>query len=79
MVDCNKCVNRGKVNGLSQETFCSMCVYAEQWREDFYSEGAVGGKPNLNCDGCARGLFVVDGLHVSKGKPISTCTANLYT
>ena len=37
-----------------------------------------GGKPHNNCDGCARGLPVVNGLHIDNGKGICGCTAHLY-
>ena len=36
-VNCFNCSNRGVVNGLSEETFCSSCIYQENWRVDWYS------------------------------------------
>ena len=30
MIDCNKCENRGKINGLSQESFASLAYIAVQ-------------------------------------------------
>jgi len=33
---CKTCANRGKINGLSQETFCSGCIHADSWRKDYY-------------------------------------------
>ena len=37
MVDCKKCVNRGSVNGLSQETFCDGCIhYGASWKKDYF-------------------------------------------
>lgn len=36
-------------------------------------------KPILNnCDGCARGLTVIDGLHRENGMPVQGCTSHLY-
>ena len=31
---CDSCENRGEVNGLSQESFCSSCVWHETWRKN---------------------------------------------
>ena len=42
MADCTKCVNRGKVNGLSQESFCSSCIYQDKWRVDHFREKEEG-------------------------------------
>jgi hypothetical protein len=36
--DCNVCTNRGRVDGLSQETHCDHCIYQDQWRTDHYSK-----------------------------------------
>jgi len=33
---CRTCSNRGRVNGLSQESFCDSCVYQESWRKNHY-------------------------------------------
>jgi hypothetical protein len=38
MADCSQCVNRGKTNGLSQESFCSSCIHQESWRVDHFKE-----------------------------------------
>lgn len=35
--ECSKCENRGKLNGLSQETYCSGCIHADQWKKDYFS------------------------------------------
>ncbi len=78
MVDCKKCINKGQTNGLSQESFCSSCIHSTSWMKDYYNEGARGGKPHNNCDGCARGLPVVNGLHMDNGMAICGCTAHLY-
>ncbi len=34
---CLTCANRGRVNGLSQETYCDGCVFQESWRSNHYS------------------------------------------
>lgn len=36
-VDCNTCSNRGRIDGLSQESHCSHCKWQEQWRTDHYA------------------------------------------
>jgi hypothetical protein len=79
MVDCSKCIHRGKPMGLSQDSYCSNCIHAEPWRRDHYDEGAVGGVPHHNCDGCARELPVVDGLHRQANRAVMVCTADRYT
>jgi hypothetical protein len=35
--DCNTCVNRGRIDGLSQETHCEHCKYQETWRTNHYA------------------------------------------
>lgn len=36
--DCLKCSNRGKTNGLSQESFCDSCIYqGRSWRVNHFS------------------------------------------
>ena len=37
-VDCNACVNRGRTDGLSQESHCDHCVYQENWRTNHYED-----------------------------------------
>ena len=32
--DCSHCANRGRIDGLSQETICDHCIYQERWREN---------------------------------------------
>lgn len=41
--DCNTCANRGRVNGLSQETYCEQCS-RQAYRVDHYkaAEKAAG-------------------------------------
>lgn len=42
MVDCTKCVNRGKVYELSQETYCDGCIHqGSTWRQDRYDPGLL--------------------------------------
>lgn len=36
-VECNKCENQGKVNGLSQEIFCDGCIHVDRWKKDYFS------------------------------------------
>ena len=37
MIDCNKCENRGKINGLSQDSFCDSCIHSGiNWKKDHY-------------------------------------------
>jgi hypothetical protein len=77
-VDCGKCTRRGLVNGLSQESYCDSCLHhGREWKKDYYDEGAKGGKPHKNCDGCARGLPVVDGLHRDGTRSTQVCTATV--
>lgn len=35
--DCGTCANRGRVDGLSQETHCEHCCWQESWRTDHYA------------------------------------------
>jgi len=36
--DCQTCANRGRVNGLSQETYCDGCVwYGADWKKNHYN------------------------------------------
>ena len=41
--DCGTCANRGRVNGLSQETFCEHCLWSERWRKNHYKPTAIAG------------------------------------
>lgn len=38
-VDCNQCANRGRVKGVSQESYCSHCIHQEKWRVDHFVGG----------------------------------------
>ena len=33
---CNSCENRGKTNGLSEESYCSSCVHSDSWKVDHF-------------------------------------------
>lgn len=35
--DCRTCANRGRVNGLSQETYCDGCVWYAHWKKNHYN------------------------------------------
>jgi hypothetical protein len=37
-VDCTKCDNRGKVRGLSEETYCQSCIYQHSWRVNHFKK-----------------------------------------
>jgi hypothetical protein len=39
--DCNTCANRGKVDGLSQETHCEHCQRQQQRRTDHYAPNKI--------------------------------------
>lgn len=37
MVDCKKCINRGVINGISQELVCDGCIHqGRDWRKDLF-------------------------------------------
>ena len=51
-VDCNACANRGRIDGLSQETHCEHCKWQERWRTDHYvhnTEVSGGVSRPLDC------------------------------
>lgn len=40
--DCRACVNRGRINGLSQESYCESCVYeGRNWRKNHFLDTAA--------------------------------------
>jgi hypothetical protein len=40
--DCRACVNRGRVNGLSQETYCEGCVHeGRNWRKNHFLDAVA--------------------------------------
>ena len=47
--DCQTCANRGRVNGLSQESYCDSCVYqGRDWRKNHFVDAV-----NRRCEACA--------------------------
>jgi hypothetical protein len=40
-VDCTKCDNRGKVNGLSADTYCQSCIYQHSFRVNHFQKKSV--------------------------------------
>lgn len=38
---CGNCANRGRIEGLSQETHCDRCIRQEHWRTDHYRKEDV--------------------------------------
>lgn len=44
---CDTCINRGRTNGLSQESFCSSCIHQEYWRKDHYVPVSTNTLPQL--------------------------------
>ena len=44
--DCRACVNRGRVNGLSQESFCDSCIWqGMSWRKDHHAPAVPDANP----------------------------------
>lgn len=38
MIDCSRCTNRARINGLSQETYCNSCIHYENEAEALYCD-----------------------------------------
>jgi len=39
--DCRACANRGRINGLSQESYCDSCVYEGRgWRQNHFADAS---------------------------------------
>ena len=53
--DCRTCVNRGRVNGLSQETYCESCIYqGRDWRKNHFVDASkTADAVKRRCDACA--------------------------
>jgi len=53
--DCRACVNRGRVNGLSQEFYCDSCIYqGRNWRQNhFVDVSKMVDEVNRRCEACA--------------------------
>lgn len=74
-VDCANCARRGKINGLSQETYCSGCVHAEKWKKDYFIEA------KNQCDGCNAGIYKdAQGIHRDESSSlVMVCQEYKYT
>jgi len=53
--DCRTCANRGRVNGLSQESYCDGCVYQGRgWRKNhFVDVSKMVDAVKRRCEACA--------------------------
>ena len=53
--DCRNCANRGRVNGLSQESYCDSCVYEGRgWRQDHFVDARkMVDAVKRRCEACA--------------------------
>lgn len=53
--DCRACVNRGRVNGLSQESYCDSCVYEGRgWRQNHFVDARkMVDAVKRQCEACA--------------------------
>jgi len=58
--DCRTCANRGRVNGLSQESYCDSCVYqGRDWRKNHFVDAskmvdAKGFRASTKDSGCVK-------------------------
>lgn len=53
--DCRACANRGRINGLSQESYCDSCIYqGRDWRQNhFVDVSKMVDEVNRRCEACA--------------------------
>jgi len=53
--DCRACVNRGRVNGLSQESYCDSCIYqGRDWRQNHFVDARkMVDTVSRRCEACA--------------------------
>lgn len=53
--DCRNCANRGRVNGLSQESYCDSCIYQGRgWRENHFVDASkTADTAKRRCEACA--------------------------
>lgn len=53
--DCRTCANRGRVNGLSQESYCDSCIYqGRDWRKNHFVDASkMADAVKRRCDACA--------------------------
>jgi len=58
--DCRACANRGRINGLSQESYCDSCVYqGRSWRKNHFVDAskmvdAKGFRASTKDSGCVK-------------------------
>ena len=49
VADCRACANRGRINGLSQESYCDSCIYqGRDWRQNHFVDAG-----KRQCEACA--------------------------
>ena len=53
--ECRTCANRGRVNGLSQESYCDSCVYqGRDWRQNHFVDASkMVDAVKRRCEACA--------------------------
>jgi hypothetical protein len=71
MIDCNNCANRGRVNGLSQETFCDGCVYSgNTWKKDHFKakNGNASASISAEVDAALDAILVASGSSLDHHK-----------
>lgn len=53
--DCRTCANRGRVNGLSQESYCDSCIYqGRDWRQNHFVDARkMVDAVKRRCEACA--------------------------
>ena len=53
--DCRACANRGRANGLSQESYCDSCIYqGRDWRENHFVDASkMVDTAKRRCEACA--------------------------
>jgi len=53
--DCRTCANRGRINGLSQESYCDGCVYqGRSWRKNHFVDASkMVDAVKRRCEACA--------------------------
>lgn len=53
--DCRACANRGRINGLSQESYCDSCIYqGRDWRENHFVDASkTADTAKRRCEACA--------------------------
>ena len=53
--DCRVCANRGRINGLSQESYCDSCIYhGRDWRQNHFVDARkMADAWKRRCEACA--------------------------